>query len=232
MKNKEHKIHPQWYYNLYNEVFGWSRDYSAEIQIINKIFPMKNIIVEEIGAGTGNHTDKIFKQNPKKIFAIDYDYDAYNLLRKKYSNYNNIDVSMEDGFTRKEKADMIICLYSILQQTTKVSVLKNRINNLLSRVEKYNSELFIECIDTDKHYQSEFSTIYERESDYIRIKNEKTEYGVKIKYQGKIKNKDVSYEVPICNCPLDYFLSNFTTIYQIIPLSPSGRKRLIHIKHK
>ena len=48
------------------------------------------------------------------------------------------------------------------------------------------------------------------------IKSEKTDFGVKIVYQGYINNMDVIYEVPICNCPLYLFEVNPNIKYEII----------------
>lgn len=222
-------LHPNWYYDLYDEIFGWSRDYPKEITMINDIVSLKNKIVEEIGAGTGRHTEQILKMNPLKVEAIDCDIQAIDLLREKFKQVSNIQIIEGDGFIRGNTVDIIICLYSIFQQTEEETILKKRIENLLNRIETYGCDIFVECIDTNKHKAQGFTLIYESGQDYLGIKSEKTDFGVKIVYQGYINNMDVIYEVPICNCPLYLFEVNPNIKYEIIPLTQSGRKRILHL---
>ena len=190
-------LHPNWYYDLYDEIFGWSRDYPKEITMINDIVSLKNKIVEEIGAGTGRHTEQILKMNPLKVEAIDCDIQAIDLLREKFKQVSNIQIIEGDGFIRG--------------------------------IETYGCDIFVECIDTNKHKAQGFTLIYESGQDYLGIKSEKTDFGVKIVYQGYINNMDVIYEVPICNCPLYLFEVNPNIKYEIIPLTQSGRKRILHL---
>lgn len=222
-------MHPNWYYDFYDEIFGWSRNYRKEITMINDIVSLKNKIVEEIGSGTGKHTEQILKMNPQKLKAIDYDIQAIDLLKMKFKQADNLQIIYGDGFLRQDSSDIIICLYSILQQTEKSIVLKERIDCLLNRLETYDCDIFVECIDTNKHKVQEFTLIYESGQDYIGIKSEKTDFGVKIVYQGFINNTNAFYEVPICNCPLNLFTINPKIKYEIFPLTKSGRKRILHI---
>lgn len=222
-------MHPSWYYDLYDEIFGWSRDYPKEISIINDIVPLKDKIIEEIGSGTGRHTEQILKMNPYYMEAVDCDVQAIALLKEKYKYVNNIRIINEDGFSRKHTAGIIICLYSIFQQTEKKTILKKRIDNLLNGIEANNCDIFIECIDTTKHKEHGFIYIYNSGQDYLGIKSEIKDYGVKIIYQGIINNMNTFYEVPICNCPLHLFEINSNIQYEIIPLNQSGRRRIIHL---
>lgn len=222
-------MHPNWYYDLYDEIFAWSRDYSKEITMINDIVSLKDKIVEEIGAGTGRHTEQILKMNPLKVEAIDFDSQAIRLLREKFKHISNIQIVEGDGFIRENTVDIIICLYSIFQQTEKETILKKRIGNLINRIEKYDCDIFVECIDTNKHNEQGFTLIYESGKEYLGIKSEKTDFGVKIVYQGYINNSDVTYEVPIRNCPLYLFEVNPNIKYEIIPLTQSERKRILHL---
>lgn len=222
-------MHPNWYYDLYDKIFGWSRDYPKEMNMINDVVSLKSKIVEEIGAGTGKHTEQILKMNPLKVEAIDYDSQAIELLKEKFKRVNNIQIVEEDGFIRENAVDVIICLYSIFQQTEEETVLKKRIENFIYRIETYGCDIFVECIDTKKHKEQGFTLIYESEQEYMGIRSERTDFGVKIVYQGHINNIDVIYEVPICNCPLYLFEANSNIKYEIIPLTQSGRKRILHL---
>ena len=222
-------MHPGWYYYYYDEIFGWSRDYPKEIAMINDIASLKNKVVEEIGAGTGRHTEQILKLNPRIVRAIDYDDQAVGILKEKFKQDSKIQIIKGDGFIRDTSVDIIICLYSIFQQTEEKTILKKRIDNLIGRLDAYGCDIFVECIDTNKHKTQEFTLIYESGQDYLGIKSEKTDYGVKIVYQGIVNNENVVYEVPLCDCPLYLFEINSSIKYEIIPLTKSGRKRIIHI---
>jgi 16S rRNA (adenine1518-N6/adenine1519-N6)-dimethyltransferase len=50
----------------------------------------KNII--EIGPGTGQLTDEIIKNNPKKIILIEKDINLVKILQKKYQSFKNIEL--------------------------------------------------------------------------------------------------------------------------------------------
>jgi len=101
-------MHPEWYYNLYDEIFGWSRNYLKEITMINDIIAFPNKVIEEIGAGTGRHTEQILQMNPLKVNAIDWDSQAIRMLRKKFKQTHNLQIIEGDGFARKNNVDIII----------------------------------------------------------------------------------------------------------------------------
>jgi len=44
----------------------------------------KNDVILEVGPGTGNLTEFIFKKNPKQIYAIEKDYNLVNFLNEKF----------------------------------------------------------------------------------------------------------------------------------------------------
>ncbi len=44
----------------------------------------KNDVILEVGPGTGNLTEFIYKKNPKQIYAIEKDYDLVNFLNEKF----------------------------------------------------------------------------------------------------------------------------------------------------
>ena len=54
--------------------------------IINTGQVSDNDIILEIGAGTGNLTEKIINKNPKELYVVEKDKDLSNLLKKRFGN--------------------------------------------------------------------------------------------------------------------------------------------------
>ena len=54
--------------------------------IINTGQVSDNDIILEIGAGTGNLTEKIIDKNPKELYVVEKDKDLSNLLKKRFGN--------------------------------------------------------------------------------------------------------------------------------------------------
>ena len=70
------------------------QNFLTDKNVIKEIVNVANInnedIIFEIGPGTGNLTEYIFKKNPKKIFAIEKDKNLVNILNKKFNKKVNI----------------------------------------------------------------------------------------------------------------------------------------------
>ena len=64
------------------------------LEIIVNTIDIENKTVLEIGPGTGNLTNYIFKKKPKKVLAIEKDYKLAEDLRSKYSN--NLQIINDD----------------------------------------------------------------------------------------------------------------------------------------
>ena len=64
------------------------------INKIVKILDIKNKNILEIGPGTGNLTNRILQENPKKIIVIEKDNNLADLLKKKF--VGKIDVINDD----------------------------------------------------------------------------------------------------------------------------------------
>ena len=64
------------------------QNFLTDDNVIKSIVETSNIssndIILEIGPGTGNLTEFIFKKSPKKIYAVEKDYNLVNLLNKKF----------------------------------------------------------------------------------------------------------------------------------------------------
>ena len=63
--------------------------------IIKKIVQIENLDnknILEIGPGSGNLTEYLFNQRPKKIILVEKDKRFTNLLRDKYENQKNLKI--------------------------------------------------------------------------------------------------------------------------------------------
>ena len=64
------------------------QNFLLDKNIINQILncaKIKDRNILEIGPGTGNLTNELIKQNPKKIFLVEKDEKLFDLLKEKYS---------------------------------------------------------------------------------------------------------------------------------------------------
>ena len=76
-------------------------DYNV-IKIIINTIEIKDKTILEIGPGTGNLTNYILKQKPKKLLAIEKDFKLAEELRNK--NYNNLQIINDDVLNIKENS--------------------------------------------------------------------------------------------------------------------------------
>ena len=65
-------------------------------KIVN-ITSIYNQYIIEIGPGTGFLTDEIIKKKPKKLYLLEKDKSLYQNLKKKYYEYNNIEIINDDA---------------------------------------------------------------------------------------------------------------------------------------
>ena len=65
-------------------------------KIVN-ITSINNQHIIEIGPGTGFLTDEIIKKKPKKLYLLEKDKSLYQNLKKKYYEYNNIEIINDDA---------------------------------------------------------------------------------------------------------------------------------------
>ncbi len=65
-------------------------------KIVN-VTSINNQYIIEIGPGTGFLTDEIIKKKPKKLYLLEKDKSLYQNLKKKYYEYNNIEIINDDA---------------------------------------------------------------------------------------------------------------------------------------
>ena len=75
------------------------QNFLSDKNILKKIVSLDNIknqTVVEIGPGSGNLTEFIIKEDPKKIILIEKDKRFFNLLKEKLSSHKNIEIHNKD----------------------------------------------------------------------------------------------------------------------------------------
>ena len=76
------------------------QNFLIDKNIANKIVNITSINKQhiiEIGPGTGFLTDEIIKKKPKKLYLLEKDNSLYLILKKKYSDYKNIEIINDDA---------------------------------------------------------------------------------------------------------------------------------------
>ncbi|WP_297456813.1 16S rRNA (adenine(1518)-N(6)/adenine(1519)-N(6))-dimethyltransferase RsmA [Persephonella sp.] len=67
-------------------------------KIVDEIDVKPEDIIVEIGVGTGQLTEEILKRNPKKLYGIEIDPEAYPIIEEKFSGYENFQLIKKDFF--------------------------------------------------------------------------------------------------------------------------------------
>jgi 16S rRNA (adenine1518-N6/adenine1519-N6)-dimethyltransferase len=67
-------------------------------KIVDAIEITDEDIIVEIGVGTGQLTKEILKRNPKKVYGIEIDIEAYPIIEEKFKDYENFELIKKDFF--------------------------------------------------------------------------------------------------------------------------------------
>ena len=122
-----------------------SQNFLLDKNICKKIINFANIkneIIIEIGPGTGQLTQEILTQNPKKLILIEKDYNLCKLLIEKFSSYKNIEIINQDAlkyvYIKNKKINIISNLPFNISLKIIMHFLKNfrNINQLIFMLQK------------------------------------------------------------------------------------------------
>ncbi len=94
-------------------------------KIVDEIEIQPDDIIVEIGVGTGQLTKEILKRNPKKLYGIEIDRTAYQLIREKFGDFPNFYLIEKDYFN--------VNLYE-LAQNEKIKLVGNLPYNVSSLI--------------------------------------------------------------------------------------------------
>jgi len=67
-------------------------------KIVDEIEIEPEDIIIEIGVGTGQLTKEILKRNPKKLYGIEIDKTAYEIIKEKFKDFPNFELIEKDYF--------------------------------------------------------------------------------------------------------------------------------------
>ena len=95
---------------------------------ISKLININHLDILEIGPGTGNLTDFIIKLNPKKLILLEKDEELYKFLKKKYLNFQNVQIfnvdALEYDFSKISSSQIIVFLALCFAYIKKLIYLK------------------------------------------------------------------------------------------------------------
>jgi len=233
-------IHPWWYYSYYDKIFSYNRNYDEEIDIISQVIPIKSSNVQEIGAGTGNHSTNILKHKPSLLEVIDYDSTSINLLKSKFDKNSSIKYLEDDGFTNlvshNPNINLIISTFSITQQVKSAEEFIRRCLNVMKRLINSGSFVF-EFIDYEiaKHQfkPNVKNKIYSNNQDEVYISSQVKDHNTIIQYSGMLNNKIIFYEVELLNLTCDRIQNEFKAINCLVEfknISSDGRRKFCFVK--
>lgn len=228
--------HPVWYYKYFDDVFGRS-DYYFEVALSNRAARFQNKNVAEIGAGTGNHAVEILKFSPQTLVLIDNDSTAVDHLHKRFIRDRRVSISLSDGFDLTTlQADIVLCFYSIVQNTASPIDFQKRIDQLLTTIIP-NSVLIFEVIDTVKHRSlypnGKLNKIHDSESKQISISTHYYDNYMMIRYSGYIDHSKIDYQVPLVytdQSGLRSVLESRGFNVSFYPIDTNGRRLLVRVQ--
>lgn len=226
---------PDWYYPLFDKVFAPSRDYAAEIELVNRIDAMRGRIVEEIGTGTGNHLAEIVLRSPQKARGIDIDLAACRLASTRFEMAPTVEIVCADGFAADDRdVDILVSFYCLPQQSQTLEDCVRRMDACFSRARAAGCSLWVEWMDVDRHLFANGrrppQVVYEDSGRAISIVTTAAPWGTEIVYSANDHGNKSEYRVPICHLPMELLkveAARHGLGVEAYPLSPSGRKLML-----
>jgi len=194
------KMYPDWYFKYYDNIFK-RNTYLEEISSVNLTYPLKDKVVLEIGSGKGYHAEEIIKLTPKTLILIDYQKEAFNILKNKFKYNSIIKPIMADAFnlSLRKKADIAIIFFSVLPQVSTKCELQNRIRHIFNNLLKPNGVLAFEYIDYEKsirvYHENQKSLLINNDEIEVYIKSSYLNDTILIKYFGTLNEIQLNYEI-------------------------------------
>jgi len=237
MKNTSH---PWWYYSFYNSIFSYNRNYKEEIDILLKNITIQGLTVQEIGAGTGNHSKYILEKNPLRLQLIDSDIDSISSLKNQITNYSNISYLNVDGFSNltefNSKIDLVISTFSIIQQVSKIDEFRKRCFNVVKRL-RNDCYFVFEFIDYDiakfQFVEKQKNLLFSDENSNIYISSKNKKQHTIIEYSGILNNKEIFYKIELINLSciqIENQLRKISCICEFTNISSEGRRKFCFVK--
>lgn len=139
-----YKIHSK-FYDTTRRIFLLDRQKAIESLAIEP-----GDVVFDFGCGTGLNINPLLSKKPRKIIGIDYSESMLHQARKKFTNIQFIQGDIET-YVFGEKADKILCTYSLSMTDDWINVLVNmkqnlKPNGLLVILDFHKWNGFIKCL--------------------------------------------------------------------------------------
>ncbi len=227
--------HPSWYFNKYDSIFLSKNRCAEDIITVNRLREIKGKNVQEIGAGTGNHAFEILNYKPTSLTLVDYEQEAISILKKRFFGYEHVEVEKGNGLQKKghNKYDLILCMYSIVQQNINRNNSLDKILNLIMCSMNKNSYFLFEFIDhnvSQKLYHNESETeIHKTKNEIVKISSKYEYTHTIISYTGILSDEIINYKIKIDNLEredISDYAKNSNTRFKIEPLDSFGRRNI------
>lgn len=191
--------HPEWYYKYYNRVLTTRRDYDNEINLIDKVVGLKGKRVQEIGAGTGEHSVRLLSKEVSCLELVDFDPAAAEILKCRFRMNGNVSIRCADGFSRigNQRYDVIVCMYSvILLSAVSIQELYRRFEALVRRADS-GGHIFFEIVDYDiclaTFQENVEANLYKNGINEVNVRTDYSEKQLSFVYTGKLDGKEIHY---------------------------------------
>lgn len=195
--------HPEWYYKKFDTIFSAEGRCAKDVVSINSLVEIKGKVIQEVGAGTGNHAIEIIKYQPSSLSLIDIDPNSVEILKNRFSKENFITISCRDGLKPREyskKFDLIICMYSVVQQCIDdfdlffISIRESILQGCFFIFE------FIDIEISKIIYPSSAKTeIYNKHDGQVYISSTYEGSKTTIKISGILEEYEINYSVTLAN---------------------------------
>lgn len=232
--------HPNWYYEHFNDVFTVNKQYDVEVEHITSIHSLKSKRVQEIGAGTGEHAQRILKKDPIHLELVDYDPKSIKILERRFCSDPVVRIQLADGFSDREWDcfDVVISMYSgILLNISDLQALNHRLDILLKRIAG-SGLLIFEIVDCDvtMEMRKEGHTTILKESfnQKISVETSYSQNQMHLIYTGCLDNNDIYYRASLLSIDKKTMISilknKAISDFGTVSLDKYGRRLLVYIK--
>ena len=226
--------HPDWYYKYYGQVFTLGREYDNEVNQINRLAQLEGKKIQEIGAGTGEHSFRLLAKDPSYLQLVDFDVEAVDILQGMFKDKCNVDIIHGDGFGESVNGifDVVICMYSIVVQLVNtLEELNHRLDVLIDRLTK-GGYFFVEVVDYDickKIYEvCNQSCLFTDEQNEVMVRAEYSPSKLHFVYSGELDRKNILYRVSLLRLNrtdlIEVLESKCLADYGILNLDTRGRR--------
>lgn len=123
------------YYDLIYDTKDYKRESAFLKKRIGKFYNKKQILLLDVGCGTGQHLKYLAKSRNYRLVGLDADPEMLRIARNKLSSLEFVNGKMQN-FSFKNKFDVITCLFSTIAYNTNNKMLFLTLKNFNRNLKK------------------------------------------------------------------------------------------------